>query len=85
MYKRQVLQQAPGTLSGKRLEYRLTEKGRALIVPALALHQWSLEWLPAGKGPSMQIFHDCSPEPLALRMDCSHCHQALVAREVSFP
>lgn len=80
-----VLQQAPGTVSGKRLEYRLTEKGRALIVPALALHQWSLKWLPAGKGPSMQIFHECSPEPLALRMDCSHCHQALVARDVSFP
>jgi len=79
-----VLQQAPGTLSGKRLEYRLSEKGRALIVPALALHQWSLKWLPAGKGPSMQIFHDCSPEPLALRMDCSHCHQPLVAREVTF-
>ena len=80
-----VLQQARGADSGKRLEYRLTDKGRDLIVPALALHQWSLQWLPAGKGPSMQIFHECSPEPLALRMDCSHCHQALVAREVVFP
>jgi DNA-binding HxlR family transcriptional regulator len=79
-----VLQQAPGSDAGKRLEYRLTEKGRGLIVPALALHQWSLKWLPAGKGPSMQIFHDCSPEPLALRMDCSHCHQPLAARDVSF-
>jgi DNA-binding HxlR family transcriptional regulator len=79
-----VLRQAPGSGTGKRLEYRLTEKGRALIVPALALHQWSLRWLPAGKGPSMQIFHRCSPEPLALRMDCSHCHQPLLARDVSF-
>lgn len=79
-----VLQQAPGSDAGKRLEYRLTEKGRGLIIPALALHQWSLKWLPAGKGPSMQIFHDCSPEPLALRMDCSHCHQPLAARDVTF-
>lgn len=79
-----VLQQAPGSDAGKRLEYRLTEKGRGLIIPALALHQWSLKWLPAGKGPSMQIFHDCSPEPLALRMDCSHCHHPLAARDVTF-
>ncbi|MBP6382568.1 MAG: helix-turn-helix transcriptional regulator [Pseudomonadales bacterium] len=79
-----VLQQAPGNEAGKRLEYRLTEKGRGLIVPALALHQWSLQWLPAGKGPSMQLFHDCSPEPLALRMDCSRCRQPLAARDVRF-
>ena len=79
-----VLQQAPGSDAGKRLEYRLTEKGRGLIVPALALHQWSLKWLPAGKGPSMQLFHQCSPDPLALRMHCSHCHQPLAARDVSF-
>ena len=31
-----VLQQAPGNEAGKRLEYRLTEKGRGLIGPALA-------------------------------------------------
>jgi len=79
-----VLDQAPGSATGKRLEYRLSDKGRALIVPALALHQWSLRWLPPGKGPSMQIFHACSPDPLALRMDCSSCDQPLLVRDVGF-
>jgi DNA-binding HxlR family transcriptional regulator len=79
-----VLQQARGAGGGKRLEYRLSDKGRALIVPALTLHQWSLQWLQAGDPPSMQIMHKCSGRALRLRMQCSHCHGTLAPQDVSF-
>jgi DNA-binding HxlR family transcriptional regulator len=78
-----VLRQQQGE-STRRLEYRLTDKGRALVVPALALHQWSLQWLPTGRGAGMQIRHLCSPRPLAMQMRCSGCHGALLGREVAF-
>lgn len=79
----QVLEQLPGA-AGRRLEYRLTDKGRALVVPALALHQWSLRWLPAGSGPSMVIHHRCSAKPLDMEMRCGQCQVALQLREVAF-
>jgi len=79
-----VLVQAQNRGGGKRLEYRLSDKGRALIVPALTLHLWSLQWLPAADGPSMEIMHNCSSRPLRLRMQCSHCHATLAPQDVSF-
>ena len=79
-----VLQQPGGTTPAERRAYRLTEKGRALMIPALALHVWSLHWLPPGKGPSMEIHHACSTSPLHMHMRCSHCHAPLLATAVEF-
>lgn len=78
-----VLRQQQGD-STRRLEYALTAKGAALVVPALALHQWALAWLPMGRGPAMQLMHACSAGALAMRIECSHCHQPVRAREVAF-
>jgi len=80
-----VLRQVRGEEKPHRMAYRLTEKGRALIVPALALHLWGLAWLPVEKGASMVIFHNCSSAPLQMQMNCSHCHAQLKPRDVSFP
>ncbi len=79
-----VLQQPGGTTPAERRAYWLTEKGRALMIPALALHVWSLHWLPPGKGPSMEIHHACSTSPLQMHMRCSHCHAPLLATAVEF-
>jgi DNA-binding HxlR family transcriptional regulator len=78
-----VLRQQPGEET-VRLEYVLTAKGAALVVAAVALHQWALAWLPGGKVPSLELMHACSPRPLSMRMECSHCHQPLQARDVAF-
>jgi DNA-binding HxlR family transcriptional regulator len=78
-----VLRQEQGPVAN-RSEYALTGKGAALVVPAIALHQWALEWLPMGKSPAMELMHACSPAPLSMRMACSHCHAPLETREVAF-
>jgi DNA-binding HxlR family transcriptional regulator len=58
---------AAGAWHGGQAPGVLTEKGRGLL-PALGAAPVSPQ--AAGRqGPSMQLFHDCSPELLALRMD----------------
>jgi DNA-binding HxlR family transcriptional regulator len=78
-----VLRQQEGSAT-RRLEYALTPKGAALVVPALALHQWALAWLPMGRGPTMELMHACSSAPLSMRVECSHCHAPLNPQDVSF-
>ncbi|MBK6289948.1 MAG: helix-turn-helix transcriptional regulator [Gammaproteobacteria bacterium] len=78
-----VLQPQPGRAGARRLEYRLTDKGRELIVPTLAIHLWSMEWMPADSEPSMKLLHSCSARPLKMRMECNRCHGALRAQDVA--
>jgi DNA-binding HxlR family transcriptional regulator len=78
-----VLETRPGRAGARRLEYRLTDKGRGLIVPTLTIHLWSRDWLPAAGEPSMELSHNCSSRPLKMRMACDQCHAELRPREVS--
>lgn len=78
-----VLQTQAGSAGARWLEYRLTDKGRGLIVPTLAIHLWSLDWLPADGEPSMKLLHSCSARPLKMRMRCNRCHEVLRAQDVS--
>jgi DNA-binding HxlR family transcriptional regulator len=39
-----VIEQVPAADGGKRLAYRLTEKGRALRTVMAAMRDWGLEW-----------------------------------------
>ena len=43
-----IFKKAPAKIGDKRLEYRLTEKGLALLPMMVALHQWSEKWLSNG-------------------------------------
>ena len=41
-----IFKKVPAKSGHKRLEYRLTEKGLALLPVMIALHQWGERWLP---------------------------------------
>ncbi len=50
-----IFKKVPVKSGDKRLEYRLTEKGLALLPVMIALHQWSDRWLVDGSRPGTLI------------------------------
>ena len=77
--KNGVLTTTPYRETGKRkrLEYRLTEKGRALYPMMLALQQWGDEWAPPEGGSAVDVRHAECGEPVRVGMWCAVGHGAL--------
>lgn len=50
-----IFKQVPRKTGSKRLEYRLTEKGLALLPVMIALHQWGECWIPHDSSPATLI------------------------------
>ncbi|MGJ8686987.1 MAG: winged helix-turn-helix transcriptional regulator [Spongiibacteraceae bacterium] len=78
-----VMLKCPVPGAGKRLEYRLSEKGAGLLATSLLAWQWEHEWLADASIslPNDLIHRRCkkamSPQPV-----CGHCEQHFSLNEV---
>ena len=80
VFEQHVYQERP-----RRMEYRLTEKGRDLFPWVLALLQWGDTWCdPEGRGRPMLVVHERCGELLGASARCSECGGHLLAHEVEF-
>jgi len=83
-----ILETAPYRDEGQRarLEYRLTDKGRALLPILLALMRWGETWEPAADGPTVELRHRDCGAPLRVEISCEEGHRELGARDaLAFP
>ncbi len=83
LVKAGVLRKQAYDESGRRFEYRLTEKGLDLYPVLMALVHWGDTHLAGKRGrPLLHKHHDCGQDfdPVSV---CSHCQGELDARKVS--
>lgn len=55
-----ILDRRPDQHDGRRIEYRLTEKGKALLPTIVAIAQWGAEWMRGRDEPLPYFFYDRS-------------------------
>jgi DNA-binding HxlR family transcriptional regulator len=67
----------------ERFEYRLTEKGKDLYGPLVAMLRWGDRWLSGDDPPLILTHHDCGAD-FAPTVVCSHCGGALKASDMSY-
>lgn len=60
-----------------RQEYRLTEKGAALLPVLLTLQEWGDQWLDDGSGPPARLVHRSCGNRTRPRVVCSSCGEEL--------
>ena len=85
MVDHQILEKRPAKPGGTRLEYRLTERGKALFPVIVSLLQWGDKWCdPDRKGNPMRLTHSSCGHSLQGQVKCSACDGVLKAREVKF-
>jgi DNA-binding HxlR family transcriptional regulator len=65
-----------------RYAYRLTEKGRALYLPAFTLHQWANQWLLRGRIAPIRLLHRPCGSTADGAVVCDHCREELRATDV---
>jgi DNA-binding HxlR family transcriptional regulator len=65
-----------------RYAYRLTDKGRALYLPAFAMHQWAERWLLRGRVAPIRLWHRPCNSVVEGAVVCDHCHRELRPAEV---
>jgi DNA-binding HxlR family transcriptional regulator len=63
-------------------EYRLTEAGREMYGPIIALMGWADDYLAGPEGPPLTLHHKTCGHDLRPLVVCSHCGGELDAREV---
>lgn len=67
-----------------RYEYRLSDKGAALYVHTLQLHEWAERWLlEEGERPLLLEHRPCEA-PLRSEVVCSECEKPLDPRQVTY-
>lgn len=71
--------------NGKRpdwVEYRLTDKGRALFPVIMLLMAWAERWYHAPEGPALIHVHEECQEQFGAVLHCDQCGQRLRRRDV---
>ena len=75
-----VLTRVPYDEARGRYDYRLTDKGRALLPAMTALRQWGDEWiLGEGKAPIVVEHTTCGHTSKGI-LTCDHCGEELTTR-----
>ena len=67
----------------ERFEYRLTDKGKDLYGPLIAMLRWGDRWLSRDEPPLILTHRDCGSDfnPTVV---CDHCHAPLKATDMSY-
>ena len=79
-----VLRRAGDDADGRRANYRLTDKGRAIYPILLSLLNWGDKWRPSPKGPPLLLTHRKCGRPLKLDLACSCCDESVKMRDTSY-
>jgi DNA-binding HxlR family transcriptional regulator len=66
-----------------RAEYRLTDKGRALLPTLLALSQWADAWEAPARGPVLAPAHVGCGRAVAVALRCEAGHDGLAPGDVA--
>lgn len=66
-----------------RFEYRLTDKGKDLFGPIIAMLGWGDEFLSGGS-PPLILQHQICGQEFSPAVVCDHCHTGLRAREMAY-
>jgi DNA-binding HxlR family transcriptional regulator len=72
-----VFSKSPYQDNPPRYAYGLTEKGRALYLPAFTLHQWADRWLLRGRVAPIQLTHRPCGAVVDGTVVCDHCREEL--------
>ena len=72
-----VVAQVPSPDRADRMEYRLTDKGRAFLPVALLMIEWGQRWFLAPEGPALLLTHTTCGADLQSRLTCSECREPL--------
>ncbi|MCF8466094.1 MAG: winged helix-turn-helix transcriptional regulator [Sneathiella sp.] len=78
-----VLEQRSLNPEGLRKGYFLTNQGRGLLPALVAALNWGEDWASDGSTPERLIHKECGHK-LKNAIVCSHCHQPVDPRDVSF-
>ena len=78
IFKRRKYQDLP-----ERYEYPLTEKGKDLYGPLIAMLRWGDTWLARGEVPLILKHKDCG-EDFNPSVVCDHCRMPLKAKDMSY-
>lgn len=65
-----------------RFEYRLTDKGRALLPVVLTMMHWGDEWQPEGTEAPVQLVHQGCGSVTHAVASCAECGEPLTAANV---
>lgn len=78
-----VLRTEPYQEAGRRerLQYRLTDKGHALLPVIIALKQWGQQHAPDPAGPVLHVRHQCCGGEVRAVLCCEHGHAELTSRD----
>lgn len=77
-----VFERIPYQSNPPRHSYRLTEKGRALYLPVLTMHQWADRWLLRGRTAPIRLWHRPCGSVANGAVVCDRCHIELRLSEV---
>lgn len=77
-----VLQRTQYNEHPPRYAYRLTDKGRALYLPAFTMHQWAERWLLRGRVAPIRLWHRACGNVAEGAVVCDHCHREARPSEV---
>lgn len=79
-----ILQRTKDADDGRRVEYRLTEKGLDLYPVTLALMQWGNRWLSDMPGRALALRHSQCGRLLKPVTHCASCGEKVRPQDVSF-
>ena len=68
----------------RRMEYRLTDRGRDLYPVTLAFMQWGDRWLADKNGPPLLLHHTPCDHVLEPVMCCAHCKKIINVKDVTY-
>lgn len=75
-----VLTRVPYDEARGRYDYRLTDKGRALLPVMTAIRQWGDEWILGGKKAPIVVEHTTCGHLSRGVFTCDHCGEELTTR-----
>ena len=75
-----VLTRVPYDEARGRYDYRLTDKGRALLPVMTAIRQWGDEWILGEGNEPVVVEHTTCGEITHAVLTCDHCHEELTTR-----
>jgi len=65
-----------------RVEYRLTDKGRAFFPHIMVMLSWGDRWFRAPEGPATLLTHSSCGRPFTPVLHCSTCHRELHGSQI---
>jgi len=77
-----VLKTVATSATSGRLEYRLTDKGRAFFPHIMMLLHWGDRWFRAPEGPATLLTHTACGREFVPVLHCSRCHAELHGSQI---